>query len=304
MKLQTIMISKTATALGFGISRLLPPRFGYPVARAIADVISLRRNTPMVRAVRANQWVIHDGKVSGAELDRLVRETFRSSARSMYEFWHYYKNTNQVLDMVEFDPSMEACIERALSARDGTLMVGPHITNFDMVGRALALRGMKMQILSYPQPPGGYRWQNQLREAPGVRVTPMSIQALRTAAETLRAGETVLTGVDRPLPPESGEKYRPRFFGRPANLPVFYIRLALKHNIPITVLGGCRKPNGRYHVWATEPIPMERRDDLVEEIVTNAEKVLAAVANVIRRAPEQWAMFYPVWPEALAQAIP
>ncbi|MCY0726124.1 hypothetical protein OVW19_30760, partial [Klebsiella pneumoniae] len=81
---------------------------------------------------------------------------------------------------------------RALDEKDGTLMVGPHITNFDMVGRALALRGMNMQILSYPQPPGGYSFQNQLRELPGVRVTPMSIQALRKASETLRAGHTVL----------------------------------------------------------------------------------------------------------------
>jgi phosphatidylinositol dimannoside acyltransferase len=304
MKLQTLMISRTATAFGVGLSRLLPPLLGYPVARAIADIVSMRRSNPMVQAVRANQWVVHGGNINPLQLDRVVRETFRSSARSMYEFWHYYKDSCRVLDMVEFDSSMDACIERALGEKNGTLMVGPHITNFDMVGRALALRGMKMQILSYPQPPGGYRWQNQLRELPGVRVTPMSIQALRKASETLRAGETVLTGVDRPLPASEDVKYRPRFFGRAAALPVFYIRLALKHNLPITILGSCRKPNGCYHVWATEPIPLQRHADLVEETVTNTERVLEAIANIIRRAPEQWAMFYPVWPEVLNQANP
>jgi lauroyl/myristoyl acyltransferase len=80
--------------------------------------------------------------------------------------------------------------------------------------------------------------------------------------------------------------------------------LALKHNLPITILGGCRRPDGRYHVWATEAIHMQRRKDLVEETLTNTEAVLSAVANVIRRAPEQWAMFYPVWPEVLNQPIP
>lgn len=299
MKLQTILISKSATALGVTISRLLPPRLGYPFVRAVADIISKRRKNPMVRAVRANQWVLHGGDVSPTKLERLVRETFRSSARSMYEFWHYYKDSSTVLDMVEFDPSMDRCIERALQEKDGTLMVGPHITNFDMVGRALALRGMKMQVLSYPQPPGGYRWQNQIRELDGVTVTPMSIQALRKASETLRAGDTVLTGVDRPLPTDEKAKYRPRFFGRAASLPVFYIRLALKHNLPITILGGCRKPDGRYYVWASGPIHMQRSNDLVEETLTNTETVLAAVSQVIRRAPKQWAMFYPVWPEVM-----
>jgi KDO2-lipid IV(A) lauroyltransferase len=255
----------------------------------------------MVAAVRANQWVASGETLSSASLDRLVRETFRSSARSMYEFWHHLHNPQAVLDMVELGPGMTETIERAKHAPEGTIMVVPHISNFDLVGRALVLHGVEMQILSYPQPPGGYRWQNQLREVPGVMVTPMSIHALRQASETLRSGRTVVTGVDRPLPDPEEAKYRPHFFGRRAAMPVFYIRLALKHNLPITVLGGCRNANGKYCVWSSGPIALRRYADLVEETVLNTETILRTVADVIRRAPEQWAMFYPVWPEALAQ---
>jgi KDO2-lipid IV(A) lauroyltransferase len=302
MKLQDILNGQMATMFGLGISHLLPTRLGYPVARRIADFLSSRKSNPIVQAVRANQWVIHGGKVSPSQLDHLVRETFRSSARSIYEFWHFLSNNNTVLEMVDLDPSMQACIERSNHSTEGTLMVTPHVANFDLVGRALALNGLKMHILSYPHPPGGYRWQNQLRRLPGVLVTPMSMQALRRASETLRAGQTVLTGVDRPLPEGEAAKYRPRFFGRPAALPVFHVRLAIKHNLPVTVLGGCRSPNGRYRVWASDPIPMHRSSDLVEETVQNSEAILATIADIVRRAPEQWAMFYPVWPEALSQA--
>lgn len=255
----------------------------------------------MVRSVRANQWVVHDMRLSAGQLNAVVRETFRSTARSLFEFWHMFTEPQSVIDLVEFDPSFMECIQRAKRGESGTLLVAPHMSNFDLVGRAIALRGLELHILSYPQPPGGYRVQNRLRQVPGLHITPMSIQALREASETLRANKVVITGIDRPLPTGLDAKYRPRFFNRPAALPVFHIRLALKHNIPITILGGARRADGCYRVWASDPIPMQRDNNLVNEIVQNAENVLAVLASFIRQAPEQWAMFYPVWPETLDQ---
>jgi phosphatidylinositol dimannoside acyltransferase len=70
----------------------------------------------------------------------------------------------------------------------------------------------------------------------------------------------------------------------------------------VTVITGCRTPEGRYRVIASEPITLQPDADLVQETVANAERVLAVVTDFIRRAPEQWAMFYPVWPETLDQA--
>lgn len=300
-RLTDLLNSRLGIALGLGLSSLLKPRVGYPFARWAADFISARRRAMMVRSVRANQWVIHDTRVSGDQLNDHVRETFRNSARSLYEFWHLYNNPKAVLDLVNFEPSFFDCLRRAQKRESGTIIVCPHMSNFDLIGRAAVLQGLDLHILSYPQPPGGYRWQNRVRELPGLLVTPMSIDALRRASETLRENRTVLTGVDRPLPKGEDAKYRPTFFGRPAVLPVFHIRLALKHNLPIVVLGGARKPDGCYSVWASDPIPMQRSKDLVQEIVQNAEAILNVVAENIRKAPNQWAMFYPVWPETLEQ---
>jgi lauroyl/myristoyl acyltransferase len=46
---------------------------------------------------------------------------------------------------------------------------------------------------------------------------------------------------------------------------------------------------------------MKHYNDQVDEIVQNAETILAVVASYIRQAPDQWAMFYSVWPETLDQ---
>lgn len=299
MKLQDLLNSSAGTALGLGLSWLVKPRVGYPLARWIGSRLAGWRSNPMAHAVRANQWVIHEEQPDARQLDALAHATYRSAARSLYEFWHFFTEPERVLEMVEFDPSLSACIARAQRGESGTLLVTPHMANFDMIGRALALRGLDLHILSYPQPPGGYRSQNRLRELPNMRVTPMSPQALHQASQTLRANQVVLTGVDRPLPVGAEGKYRPRFFGRPAAMPVFHIRLAIKHNLPITVLGGERMADGRYCVWASEPIPMQRHPDLVQETVQNAETILAVIAENIRKVPDQWAMFYPAWPETM-----
>jgi phosphatidylinositol dimannoside acyltransferase len=302
MRLTDFLNSHLGLGLGFGFSWMIKPRVGYPVACWVADLISARRSISMVRAVRANQWIVHDRQISAQQLNLLVRDTFRSTARSLYEFWHLFDNPKAVLDMVDFEPSFLDCIRRARQGDRGTIIVVPHMSNFDLVGRAAALRGLDLHILSYPRPPGGYRWQNRIREIPGILVTPMSVEALRQASQTLNDHRVVLTGVDRPLPTGDDAKYRPRFFGRPAALPVFHIRLALKHDVPIVVLGGARKPDGCYSVWASDPIPMQRSRDLIQETVQNAEAVLAVISDYIRRAPDQWAMYYPVWPETLDQA--
>ncbi len=299
MKLVNFLNSSAAIGLGLSFSKAMPPSLGYPFARMVADVITMRRGSPMFSAVRANQWVVHNGKLQGAALEAMVRATFRSAGRSLYEFWHYFRDHKALLNLVEFDPSFDELIKRTRSSDQGTILVTPHISNFDLIGRAAVLYGLNVHVLSYPQPTGGYKWQNILRELPGMLVTPMSIQALREASHSLKANRAVLTGIDRPLPTGEDAKYRVRFFGHEASLPVFHIRLALKHNLPITMLGGERMSNGKYRVWASEPIAMKRHTDLVRETVSNAERVLEAAMEYIQRVPEQWAMFYPVWPEIL-----
>lgn len=299
IRLQNFLNSRVSIALGVTLSKV-PSAAGYRIGNWLADFIAARKQNNMVRSCRANQWVVHNELPSASELDQLVRQTYRSTARSLYEFWHFYRNARDVLDMVEFDQSFMKIVDQGRSEKRGTLMVVPHLSNFDLIGRAAVFNGINLHILSYPRPPGGYRWQNALRQLPGLTVTPMSIEALRQASDTLRSGGIVVTGVDRPLTNDES-KYQVRFFGRLASLPVFHIRLALKHDLPIVVVGGCRKENGHYQVWASEPIPMERSTDLVQETVHNAESVLDQLACFIRKAPDQWAMFYPVWPEALDQ---
>lgn len=293
---QQLTNSRLGVGFALGVGRSLPPPIGYALANWIADRVAGRKKTGMVQAVRANRFVVSGGQLTSSELDRCAHETLRHTGRCLYDYYHNLHDPAAIQKMVIIDPGIAGLLEHNRTGQQPMLVVVPHMSNFDLVGSAMAMNGNRMQVLSFPTPTSGYRWQNQLRTSLGIEVTPMSIAALRQATQTLTQGGLVVTGLDRPV---IDSKYCPRFFGRPAALPVAHIRLALKLSIPIVVAASILKPDGKYHLVGSEPIEMRSHPDLETEIIQNAETILAVVEKWIQEYPNQWAMFYPVWPEVL-----
>ena len=299
-KLQNFFTSPFGVGNALFLSRIIPRWLGYPVANFISDRITAFGNTLPVRAVRANQWVVSGETLTAPELDAMARRVYRYKARALYDYYHDLGNSKRVMERVRFSPMMEAHLERMQKAEQGTMLVIPHVGNFDEAGHALAVKGLRFQVLSYPHPSAGYRWENRLRKLAGMEVTPMSIESMRQAKHRLLEGGVVLTGMDRPL---EETNYRPRFFGRPAPVPVAYIGMALQTRVPVIVIGVFTQPGNTLLIDASERIEMVPHADREQEILQNTERVLQAAEDMILRAPEEWVMFYPVWPDTL-QLVP
>jgi phosphatidylinositol dimannoside acyltransferase len=297
MDFQSLINSRFSIGTAMLISRTLPARFGYWLADRVADLISSRKNSKMVQVLRANLWVVSDYQYTAVELDQITRQVFRSTGHCLFDFYRTLDRPKQILKMVEFSPQAQTCFRR-INENKPTVFVSAHLSNFDLVGQALGLSGFRFQILSYPQPGNGYKWQNDLRSKAGLDITPTSLDALRKARKRLRAGGSVLTGLDRPL---SDSKYKPRFFGRPSPVPVAYIRLALEENAPVVVVAPFTKPDGSYVLMSSDPVVMQPHADLQTEMLMNAEAVLHEAEMMIKKAPDQWSMFYPVWPDVLGK---
>jgi lauroyl/myristoyl acyltransferase len=296
LALQDVINGLFGVSLAYGLAQAMPPRLGRWTAQRLGGAFGRLKKLSQVRAARANQWVVSGEKLTGPDLDRATREVFRSTGRNLYDYYHHLHRPESILKLVDFDPAFEDCIQRSQEGRQNQLLVFPHFSNFDLVGRAAALKGICYQVLGFPQPQSGYQRQNDVRNFMGVEVTPISNESLRQAADRLRGGGSVLTGADRPL---NEAKYRPAFFGRTANLPTGYVRLALKEKAPVIVISGITLPDGRYRIWASEPVIMKARDDPETETLRNAEAVLEVIEDLIRQAPRQWSMFYPVWPDVI-----
>jgi KDO2-lipid IV(A) lauroyltransferase len=295
LDVQEVINSRLGVGFALWLGRVTPPAVGYRVCDYMADQVTARYGWDMVQAVRANQWVIGD-QPSSDELDRIVQDTFRHTAHCLYDHYHNLYNRSAMQRLVEYEPNVDMLLSAIKNGEKNAILVGPHMSNFDFVARAIAMSGVQLMALSFSEPGSGYRWQNELRRESGIDIAPASMAALLQAVRRLREGGTVITGLDRPLP---GSKYEPRFFGRPAALPAMHVLLSLKTNVPVYVLSAVMRPDGIYVIKGSGPIHMVSRPDRHDEIVHNAERVLAEGEAFIRMAPHQWSMFYPVWPEVL-----
>ena len=298
MSLQSFINGRFGIGLILALGKIIPSSIGYPLAEKISVLLSAQKDSDLVKAARANQWIISKRSLTSEELDKQTQETFRQTSRWLFDFYHNINNYETILDRVTLSPKLVNFLTDRLGGDEGTIMVTPHLSNFDFGGRALVLHGFDVQVLSYPQPHGGYQWQNKLRKDVGMNVTPMSTESMRAAKARLRNGGGVITGMDRPL---DRSNYNPRFFGFPAAVPTSYIRMALQTNAAVMVIACIGLPEENYRVECSDLIYMKPDEDPVKEIEKNAEKVLHEAEKFIRAYPSQWAMFYPVWPFALEE---
>jgi KDO2-lipid IV(A) lauroyltransferase len=279
---------------------LMPSPIGHWLARSIGSRIAAHPDSELVRAVRLNQWVAGGQDPDPAALDRAVRETLQHSARTIFDLYHYLNNAPAADRMMVLDESVLPLMSRPEFAERGLMVVGVHISNFDLVMRALTRRGLRPLTLTIPDPQGGRRIEFELRRKAGMNLHPPSFSSLRAAIRHLQQGGTVMTGMDRPVPDPD---VRPLFFGHPASLPTHHITLALKTGVPVVILVTIRRADGKSVVYASAPIEMEPWPDRLEELKRNAEKVIRVAEEFIRRAPHQWSMPIPVWPD-LAERVP
>ncbi len=295
MNFQNLINSRFGVGSALLLGQLTPRFIGYPLAREIAGWFSGSKSSTLVKAMRVNQWVAHKSALSPDQLDDLVRSVFANSGRSLYDLYHNLHSPRVINGMVDYSDGFTGMLDKYHSSGRGAIIVAPHLGSFDIGGLALAVRKVSFQTLSYPNPGDGYQLQNYIREKYGLYITPMSVSSMREAEQRLREAGLVLTGLDRPLP---GSKYTPRFFGKPTALPVSYIAMAVKNEVPVVVVC-CYSDGKRYVLDASEMIEMVTCQDRREEIERNAERVLAEAEKMILAHPEQWFMYYPLWPELI-----
>jgi lauroyl/myristoyl acyltransferase len=296
INLQRINDSPLTIRLISAFCRMLPIRVGRSIANSIARLIASRRDSRLVRAVRSNQWVVR-GELPGKEaLDQAVLETLRVSAHSIFDLYHFINNPEATRHMIVMEEATQQLLKRPEFDNQGLMLVGLHMSCFDLILQELYRQGLHPMALTIPDPQGGRRLEFERRKKTGMNFVPGSVVAIRQALRHLQLGGMVMTGIDRPIP---DPKAFPRFFDRPAMLPMHHIFLAIKAQVPIRVIVANKLEDGKYHVLTSELIEMESTPKWELEAVHNAEKVLRVAERYIRQAPQQWSVPLPVWPETM-----
>ena len=291
---QKLLYSPAVNTVGMLLGEALSPSFGNWVVKLLTNIISRRKKFEQIKAVRANQWVISGNTLSGQSLDDRVRQVYYSSGISLYDYFHCMRKEDCIRELIQFDDNLQYFLKRVKSEKERTMGLVLHMGAFDLCGYAIALTGARPWVLAYPNPNPGYRWQNELRKQAGLVVEPLTMESFQQATRHIRKGGTVITGIDRPW---QGGQFHPKFFGRPSDIPVTAIQMAIRTETPVTLLACIRQPDHRYILHASDLIELNKHPDRDVELVENTERVLSVAEGFITSAPEQWAMFYPVWPE-------
>lgn len=295
MSLQELASSRFGIGLGLAIGQNLPSVLGYPLVSFFAGRLARWNNSPLVQAIRSNQQMIHGKRLGPAELQQAVEEVFNYTGRAFVDLYRNFGSSDRLQRKVVKNEDLERLITLSQNRSFGAFVVLPHMSSFDLMLLAAASLGFKTKVLTFGQPTGGYKLQNEIRAISGLDIMPVSRRANVAALDTLRHGGFVLTGVDRPI---AGQKRRYKFFGHLSPLPDGHIRMALKADVPVLVAAVHMNSDGHYQLQLSEPLPMIRQDDPAQEVRQNVEAVLAVLENYIQARPTQWQMFYPVWPYA------
>jgi phosphatidylinositol dimannoside acyltransferase len=294
--LQQVINSPRTVQLFSAMAGAIPPALGHPLCSLIGDWVAARRQSPITRAVRLNQWVARGASLDTEALDRAVRLTLRNNIRDLFDLYHHLQRPEALKRRILLNPLAAELIGRPEFSGRGLMILGIHLSNFDGILQSLCRQGLNPLVLTIPNPQGGRRVEYEARRKMGMNLVPASLGALRQAVRHLELGGMVLTGIDRPMP---DPRLHPRFFGWPAPLPTHHIYLALKARVPVVIMAAIRQADGKYSVLSSDLIEMEHHPDHESGMLHNAEKVLKRAEGFIRLAPQQWNIPLPVWPQLL-----
>jgi lauroyl/myristoyl acyltransferase len=295
--LQSLLTGPRFLRMGIFFSQHTPEGVGRHLAWWAAGAVSKIRPA-VVRIVESNLSQVLGPEVSRPVLEQAARQVFFVAIRGYYELFRALRLPEHGMSALVDVPETTRAIARSLHDREGgTVVVFPHLSNFDLGGHAMVPYLPELQLVTLPDPPPGFQLINQSRSRSGVQVTPLSSTALRQAIRLLKRGGVVSLAGDRPV---SDLDEPVAFFGRPARVPSGHVRLALQTGASLAV-GYCvlSPKTQKYTVHLDPPMELVRTGNRAEEVQVNLRRVLDVLERVIRCWPEQWLMFVPVWPELL-----
>ena len=296
MSSQNIFNSKLSVQFSILIGKYLHRRWGYAIGRSLSSLIGSLRGLDINKNIRLNQFVAQGENLSKSERDWSAKKVLTHAAHCYIDLYHFIDKPEALNDLVPWTDEFEDFIDLT-SKGQGYMVVAPHLSNFDLVVSRLVRGGFTGRVLSYPNPGSGYQLQNEIREAYGLEMTPLGTPGIESATiEYLKSGGVAATGIDRPLPTRK-KKHYVEFFGRPSPLPLGYITTALAADVPIIVVTAYMYPDGRYGFKFTGPHHLKKYSNKLDNILRNAEMILKEIESFIRMTPEQWLMYYPVWPD-------
>jgi KDO2-lipid IV(A) lauroyltransferase len=287
------LVFRTYRTLGRCLSAL-PEPMALGVANAVADVrfqVRADQRRMVSENLRRVLGADADDPDDVAALDRWARRSFRAYARYWVEGARLGRTSPIEVEQHTLVQGLNYLVE-GMAAGKGVIMALPHVGSWEYGGAFLATQGLPMTAVAERlEPPELFDFFVEQRAAMGLTIVPLDAPA-STISSTLRRGGLVGLLSDRDL---VGNGIEVEFFGETTTMPAGAATLALRTGAQL-VTGAVYSGPGRDHRAVVEPpLDTTRTGSLRRDVARLTQSIATRFEGLIRRAPEQWHMFQPLW---------
>lgn len=275
---------------GGAVAPRIPPRLGYPLASRLGAL--LYRVSPRRAIVEENISHVLGLPVGSDPVRRTARQVFSNQAKNYFDLLRVAALTTEEINRTVREVRGLEHVDSALARGQGVVLASAHFGNIDLAGQALALRHYKVTALAeHLKPERLFQYVRAQRESHGLRFIPID-GSLRPVFRALRANEIVGSAIDRNV---TDEGRLVEFLGCPARLPDGYLKLALRTGAALILCFSRRLADNTFTITVEPEIELERTGNTERDIAAALPRVLSVFATYLKRYPDQWVYFQPVW---------
>ncbi len=244
--------------------------------RNFGHVLGLPPSDPRVRRLALRAY---------AEYGRYLTELLRLPSRDAAE-----------IDRLAGDLDADEVMRLLRSSPGGLILAAAHVGNNEAVAASIARHGLPISVVaddsSFPE-----LFEHLRRQREGWGISVIAWRNLRGIFGVLRRKEMLALLVDWGY---RSDGIPVQLFGAWTALPAGPATLAAKTGAHILSIQMGRRPDGTFGVTWREPVVVASSDPA--ELQRATQQLADELADTIRRAPEQWYSFKPMWPSSPDEA--
>jgi KDO2-lipid IV(A) lauroyltransferase len=287
--------------LAFTLSHFLPRS----VSQWIATRLGLAAYTRSAEAQSALHQNLHlVSGLQGAELDALCEANVVNFSRMLADYFICAgpKAAKNAAALLHHDGG-EQHLTAARAPGKGVIVVTGHLGHWELGGLMLALLGLPLTVVTLEEPSSELtRWREACRRQLGIKtitVGPTYPFAFVEMMQTLRRNELIAMLVDRPY---EGSGACVELFGHKTEFSTAAALLAQHTGASVLPAFVIHDGKGGYQTMAEAPIPMETEGDPQITLPANTQRIATVFEGIIRRYPDQWFNYVPIWKEKTPEA--
>jgi lauroyl/myristoyl acyltransferase len=285
------VVFRTYTTLGSAIAAL-PEPLALGLGNVVGDVLYRVRHEHRIMVKTNLRRVLGAGGGDDQLLDQWARRSFRAYARYWVEGARLPGTSpDEVVQHMVIDGLHH--LHEGSAAGKGTILALPHIGSWEYGGAFLATQALPMTAVAERiEPPALFDFFVEQRAAMGLTIVPLDGRSGGTLLSTLRSGGLVGLLCDRDI---EGTGIEVDFFGERTTMPAGAATLALRTGATLCT-GAVYSGPGRDHRSVVEPpLDTTRSGSLRADVARLTQEIATRLEGLIRRAPEQWHVFQPLW---------